>query len=568
MSNKLTRVLTVVVICCLPLLYLLINQEWLYAHPSSSDSIINQAFSFFYDVPEYKIGYYKASRVPWLALLFYLQKIVGPYLLTGFVIAGGWVITGLAYYFLLKNIRGHRVAILLLPWIVFFPNLVGINAGGGTYQNSGAVIYFILGLVAWTKEHEKSAGRYPILAGFLLASSIYTSIIYVHLLLLFPVLEIVRGRALSLKRYIHLFLGAIGATAFWGLVNYLHGRPFWFFQVMIDTFWTYMSAPEKQLAWWKPFSVDLFFDQSTGPYLCFHVSLLIISLIRVASVDRNRGFAQNILAWHFIFLSLLYGFWQAIGQTSLSPPDFIYPLQLPGFLMVADWLGKESEEKSFPHLKGILSATGLWFALYFTQTLRIQEITQGYGLLTIGYSLLMSGLLLRFIFPSPKWLKASALLFIGLTYSYLSVEPRHLNPYCKIRSEAHTALIDTIINIQQVEQNPRKVFVYGLEGLGSQDYHCLWTDMSKFIQNTWHIMGHSLGYKDSPLPRIEELNSESFEFIRERRGVLVLFPFRSEKFKEKFFARARDLGIEFDFVQSHSYTVVGQPVDYEIYRVR
>ena len=262
-----------------PLLYLYTNPEWTYAPLSSSDSYWNQAYSFFFNISHYKTTFYKASRVPWLVFLFYLQKLTGPYLLTPLINTMAWLLQGWLYFEIIKRIFDASIAIKLIPWIVFFPNLVGMASGGGTYQNIGATILFQFAILFWHIKPLQGSWKAEFVGGVLIGSAIHIQLTYIHLCFLFFIFDISRATPITWKRYLWVFLGLLFCTLFWGAVNFLHGRPFLFFIPMYEAYVTYVADTANQSIWWRPFSSLFFLERGNGPQLMFHFAFLVLAII-------------------------------------------------------------------------------------------------------------------------------------------------------------------------------------------------------------------------------------------------------------------------------------------------
>jgi hypothetical protein len=315
----------------------------------------------------------------------------------------------------------------------------------------------------------------------------------------------------------------------------------------------------------------MFFGFNSGPYLAFHVCLFFTAAVRLLLQFRQKSLRDLIVTINYVALFVLWVFWQAIGQTSLVPADFIHPLQLPAFLMLADWMKQSSDEIAFPGKSWIQTIFLLWFALFFSIPFRTTFNSNYIYIVPLSYCLLLAGLGFIFLRRSPMWVKSLSVIAIACTYSLLSYEPRHAFPKCHYRSEAHDAIIDIILDLQKIEKNPSSVFYYGSgEILVPRKNSCGRLGLApiyKIMETSRDIMGHNLSYK-FPAPKIEELTKNDFHDLVRRKGVLVLFPFDSQDFKNLFLRRAEELGIDLALIETNTVKVTEFRIKYEVYRAK
>lgn len=540
-----------VFICLLPLSYLFIgNIEWVYAPLYSTDSYMNHAYSYFYDYPEFKSLSYKSSRVPWISFLFYLQKVVGPYLLQPVVVVGGWITINYVFYLTIKKITNRTTAITLLPWIVFFPDIIGTNAGGGTYHANAASVLFLLALYFWTEEKELKHSKIynTVAASFLFATAMHIGIVHLNLFLLFPAIDIYKNKKISIKKYGILFLMFFGTTAIWGAVNYLHGRDFLFWKQMFKITSSFVAEPELQKSWWINISINMFYKIG---YLSFHFVLFIAALYKVIKdkfLIKNR---KNIFAYHYVFICLLWVSYHLMGHTALHPPDFVYPLQIPAFIFVATWIA-ENEIKKLSLYKLVISIVFLWLAIEYSEKIHLDGLVKYEYKNITGYILLIFALICAFI--ENKIVRNLQLVAIILTYSMFSVETRAFNRACRVRQESNDVMVSIVEKIKKIERNPDKVFVYGNEEYSVKStVSCslYWPTIPiyKIMHSTWSILGNPLNYKTAKAPKISDLKKNHFDGYLFRKGIIAVFPFDQENFLTEFIEKTKEFGFNFVVIE-------------------
>lgn len=570
------RVLAVVALLLTPLTHLLGDLEWIYPPSDWSDAYINLAYSHFYDVPGYKVDYYKAARVPWLIPLFQLQKLTGPELLTPVVVMGGWLALGAAYLWLLTNLVGRGRALVLLPWLLFFPHFVGPATGGGTYHSVAALLYLLVSLTLWVKREGDDEGRAG-WAGVFLASALHTNILYLNFLLLYPLLDFRRdGRAPRALPLAWLLLGFIGGTILWGAANAIHGQPLWFFLEMWRDTVGYLN-PAAQATYHVPLSSLFFLEYGRGTYLVGLSAAFLAALVRLASQRPAAGKGHEFLraealTLNYVFLFLLWILWHAVGQTALYPHDFAYPLQLPAIMMIAAWLPARTPERP-------------WWALATAGALALVSFYAGHQAQQLGLigvhgrnAVIIPTLLMGVLLPLVTWVRLPRpLLAVAAALLLLSFAPITLAPHaagqleCQLGRAHHQLILGLVAKLRGMVDHPYRVFVFTPENRvvplpAPCERHTL--RLEKFAHNTWLIMGDSLSRRNWPVPPVAELTAVDFEWIRKRDGLLVLFPADVPSFIPEFLAKAESLGVHFERLEAHAPLVGGVPVPYEIHRLK
>lgn len=545
-----------ILVSFLPLSFLLIgNNDWLYAPLYSTDSYIYHAYSYFYDWPQFKSYSYKASRVPWVSFLFYLQKVVGPYLLQPVVVMGGWISINLAYYFTIKKVFNTKTALVLLPWIVFFPDMIATNAGGGTYHANITSLLFVLALYFWTSKDLVETKRFKgtILSSFILSTAIHIGIVHINLMLLLPIIDIYKNKTIQIKKYGALAATFIITTIVWGIINYLHGRDFLFWNQILKTTTSFVVDPQLQQSWWKPINLELI---KQNGYLVFHLVLLAVALLKLLR-QKLKSVSQNIFTYHYLMICMLWVIYHLLGHTALHPPDFVYPLQIPAFLMLASWISQQ-KNMSFNVYTLVGITISLWIALVCSEKVLYQNWLRYDHKSYLGLACLIVGLSI-FLIKSKPAANIIRILIIILSYSVLNVESRYFNRECNLGKESNDVMVSITEKIQEYEKDPTRIFVFGDDTYqaksqnGCENYW-LSIPIHKIMHSAWSVVGNSLDYQTYPMPTITSLKKEDFTTLIKKDGLLVLFPFNRENYLEEFVSKANDLKIFFkvdgEFIES------------------
>lgn len=563
-----------------PLLFLLGSSEWLYSPIIFSDAYIDHTFSFFYDVGHFKTDYYKAARVPWVAPLFYLQKAVGPYLLSPLLTLLSAITLPSLYFLLLKNLFGLRKAFVILPWIIFFPALYGLAAGGILYNNTGAILYLLTALVLWSlPEQNWPAGKLKaarvLVCGALAMSAVYTNVIYIHLFILFPVIDLFRQREGWLKRYLLFTFGAVLVTFFWGWINSLHGRPFWFFITTLQASEELILNPANQEIWHKPLGRVLFLSRFESFHLIFYVSAYLSAIfVLIKESWLAKKVSRDIFAWTYLALFSLWIFWHAIGQTALTPPDFSYPLQVAGFLMLAHWL-REKELSKSDVIFFVMSSVFLFACLFYSNLSQTSLIAAGKNSALL-LTLMMSTLLISiFMLPKQGWGHLGYLIAIGFLFSITSYKQlsdespnARADLKCHYRQESYTAMMNIMVNLQNISSTPSSIVYIGSDEPVPIHDHCFYNrflSQQEFAKLASLMAGESLS-RFGRLREPEELTAAHFrKFKIHRNPKLVIFTFRTPGVSERILKKAAEFGYEFRFNAEYAEQVAGHRIPYEIY---
>lgn len=565
--HKLAKTCAIVIIMS-PLLFLLTGQEWLYTPLKSFDGYLDIGYSFFFDDGNFHVHTYKAARTPWLSIIFYLQKLTGPYLLTPVLTVTFLLTVTTLYFLLIKTIFSTRTALVTIPWIVFFPHLFGTIAGGIAYNNTGAICYFLIGLILWAKRSPDDRKFFlPFLAGFFIASAIFTNIIYLSLLLLIPIIDLQLKKVFRIRDYVAAIAAFLLSIPFWGVVNLLHNRNFIFFSNMLYFIEKNILHPSNQSVWWVSLSELFTLDAFSSAHLVFIAALFFTALVQLCT---KQNFSKT-LTGHYAGLVFFWGAWHYTGQPTLYPSDFTYPQQIPCILMIASWIpAVKLSKKDICYALG--SALFLWLCIYFSYPLKsFLGIVTGKSNL---YLIPIAALTFTFLFAGPKskYLQLGSIALIGLIFSATNYEPRSNAGFnCSVREQTYVSQIHMASNLIEISPKPSRFLFYlaSVENKKLPAQSCLYENylpLQELAKNLTFMIGYDFGEYEFAKSRSKEISKLTIADFSNFQGYLVLFPFNSESFSSEFLARARSLG--FNFQKTHSFVenVMGEQVPYEVYR--
>jgi hypothetical protein len=537
------------------------------------DSYADMAYSYFFNHSIVNPYFYKAARVPWVSLLYFIQMAVGPFILMPLMICVSWVLLGFLYFLLVRNLFGSFRALYILPWLVFFPHLVGSSSGGGLYNNCAAMSYFLIGLLIWIYRSdilEKKSDIFKcVVIGILVSSSVFTNIIYINLLLIFPLTDFLKKRKTPLSNYLGVLTGLLISTVFWGAVNSHYGRPFRFMKYMVGQTWTFVSSPESISPWWHPVQ-EVFTSGLYESYLLIMLtSLYLVALLRwIQKFAVTRVWRQDVLTAHYIFIFSLWIFWQWFGVTSLSPTDFLYPLELPAFLMVASWL--ETRELKKEDLMRVAAVTlMLWSFSLISLFIRKSFIVVEIGFLWL-YFLFIGSLIFIFFVNGERKLKYGYYILMAFLFALLSIDSHmQLKENCTYREDSYRSVNQVITSLAAIDEPKRFVFFADMTQQFDVTGRCLYRGTFRPAEVA-RVANVIIGSHIADLGKTAgELTDEDFynlSFLKDPK--LVLFQNENPEFASKVLSRISDHGFGLDKIFSSSVKILDHDIYYDVYQIK
>jgi len=257
-------VIAAALVSCAPLLLLLFNRDWFLTQEGYLDPFNYVGFFHQYTNPSFAPGAYKLGRLPWILIGFLVHKMFPP-------LAGAYALHGLFLWLTsMAMFAGVYLLVGRLALAAVVATLFGFytqahGAGGWDYHDTptGAFYLLTVAMLAWptvVAGHTLSL----VVIGAMTAVAVHTHLELVNFLpsLAFTYLVVVRvrtgqwlrPRAIA-TRLGWALLGAVLITLVLCVINWMVGREFLFFRVLVNMAATYLSnADEFQTPYWRPWS--------------------------------------------------------------------------------------------------------------------------------------------------------------------------------------------------------------------------------------------------------------------------------------------------------------------------
>jgi len=336
-----------VLVACAPLVLLVFNRDWFI----TSDGIDQWNYvGFFhqYANPQFAPGAYKLGRLPWILIGFLVNTVFPPmaatYALHGLFLC----LTTLAMFAALYLLLGRlALAAVIATLFGFYTQAHGV--GGWDYHDTptGAFYLLTVAMLAWPTV---VAGRTIalILMGAVTAVAVHTHLELVNFLpsLAFMYLTIVRvrtgawlrPRAIAVRLGWAL-LGAVLITLVLCVINWMVGREFLFFRVLVNMAAAYVSdADEYQARYWRPWSSGWVL---TARYLSLPAAVALagaVTLIRRRAATTAAEQIGRAMVSQYVFIVVVFIAWQTAGQTALDWNAEAYPVTPASFIGLAGLL--------------------------------------------------------------------------------------------------------------------------------------------------------------------------------------------------------------------------------------
>jgi hypothetical protein len=400
---------------------------------------------FYFQNPDFHTYYYKISRLPWILIQAAFRSIFSDQVANTLIVFVYLLIIAYVVFEILKGILGKGVALLISILFSLLPTNQGL--GGWNYHNTAAGPFFLICLWFLLKATEIQSRRSlaVFLAGACLTLCVHSNIVFVNLLPVVPVwvLAIYFARESSprflfsakilfkkcLSQSCFFIAGGILITALLSGISIASGRPFDFWKQQFLLASRFVTDNTNQLQWWKPLSSEWVLQ---SPWLIFPLAILLANLVWIAlavlqahigSGARivDSSFSKVLFSLQAIFTSILWVFWQVMGQTALDWSYFTYPLLFSSLLGILPFF------KWIPSVSGLSSKSVFWISLGFIMVIPIlvpdltrQIHLQHYQWLWVVATVVITGLLLLSSLTNGKTaIQASAIsfIFIVLTIS-------------------------------------------------------------------------------------------------------------------------------------------------------
>ena len=330
---------------CAPLVLLAFNRDWIFTSESNLDAWHYVGFFHEYLNPHYSPGAYKLARLPWILAGFVANRLLPPIpaaivLHAVFLcVASGAIFVGVYALF-----RRVALAAVIAVALGFYTHAHG--SGGWDYHNTAAGAFYLLAFMLLALP-AATLGRPVVLtlAGAAAALAVHSNITYVNLLPALALVYAVTVRTRHPERSIARTLGRAGAwgllgavlvTAVLGLINWMAGREFLFFSVLVNIAARYVADPSNQAAWYRGWSREWLLRSH---HLVLPAAVLVAAIAGVILGGRSTSQPADRLAralvLQFVIASAIWIGWQTEGQTALDWDYFAFPLIQSCFIALA-----------------------------------------------------------------------------------------------------------------------------------------------------------------------------------------------------------------------------------------
>lgn len=549
------------------MLFLLSNHEWMYPSPHNPDSFINHVYSYFYDIPDYRHFWYKSERTSWLVPLFYLRQLIGGINLAPFLALASWVSLGSLFYIFFKNLYGSKKSLFFLPWVMYFPHIVGNNSGGGTYHNYGTSIYFLLCLIFWERAFAKRKNIFFIFSGIFLCSTITSSVVHLNLLLLLPVLQYQLKEKFSFTHYLYLLIGVLFALILWGGFSFYFERGFLNFGRRFNILFRHINQYEEYQDWFLPLKSFFFLKKRYATYLSFLVIGLVVNLIYLKNkIKEKKPFGSYSINAYAVFIICLWVFWHIQGTNTLYPPDFVYPLQVPLLWSIANILPEPRDRyvRSIALVTLGLLITSALFFFPFNHTLKIPDPIYVGIFTTIG---IVGTLILVSRKPYRNLTRACAIVAVVLCFDAFNDKVMYLNKNpCLYHKESHDLIFKVVDTALRYRKNPKQIFFYFDEGetLKVTNPRCsLYPKLPLGI-----IAGHIKMILDDThddLKLVDRINKADLYYLKKKKSIFLILGEKTDFLARELQESAKRNHLKLQTLIYDEIYLLEEPVRYALY---
>jgi hypothetical protein len=329
-----------------PIAMSLINDSWLYTEIAWLDPWYNIAYFLHYSDPNFLNWYYKIARLPWIIPGYLAYSVFTPVVANYILHMGALILSALALYSGLRRLFGVDVAFLTAALLTVYVPFHG--SGGWDYQTTPSGAYYLLTFAILTHAALAREKRSWLLflSGVTYGATVHANVIFINMapiLALHFLTTLIARRSekpswREIVRYVLLAaLGILAVTVVLGLINLAVGRDFIFFKVLFNFVVSYVADTSHEKSWWIPWSDLWFVTPKAFSYLAipFCIGLLGLGVLAVAASMRFRFDAVALsLVAQYVFVALMWVFWQSVGHTALTPSYFAYPLIPPMFCAI------------------------------------------------------------------------------------------------------------------------------------------------------------------------------------------------------------------------------------------
>jgi hypothetical protein len=444
-----------------PIILSLINDSWLYTEIGTLDPWYNVAYFLHYNDPNFLNWYYKIARLPWIIPGYVAYSVFTPVVANYILHVGALVLSALALYSGIRRLFGVDVAFLTAALLTVYVPFHG--SGGWDYQTTPSGAYYLLtfAILTHTALTRERRGRLLFLSGVTYGATLHANVIFINMapILALHFLTTLIARTSDwpswreILRYVLLAaLGILVVTVLLGLINLAVGRDFIFFKVLFNIVVSYVADTSHEKSWWVPWSDLWFLSPIALSYLSIPFCVLLAGIgVLAAAVNRRFRFdavALSLVA-QYVFVAMMWVFWQSMGHVALIPSYFAYPLIPPMFCAIggmAAMLVKRCSRSSGGTTIYVLVAVAVAAPLAIGPFANMLAPRPVLSFILISVPTLAAVLILIFVRNRPIWMAGVAILFgianyAGAVENDGSQQGYAYSDVCRYRHQYFEALI-------------------------------------------------------------------------------------------------------------------------------
>jgi hypothetical protein len=335
-------------LAAIPIALSICNDNWLYTHIGYLDPWYNVGYFMHYTDPTYLNWYYKIARLSWLIPGYLIYRIFTPPVANYILHMGPLIVSAFMLFAALRRIISTEIAFLTAAMLVGYVNYHG--SGGWDYQTTPSGVYYLIAFYFLTEAALNPGRRNSCLfaAGLAYGACGHANVLFVNMA---PILGMhflavawsLRQEKFNLAGIARcagiVALGVLAITIALGSINALIGRDFLFFKVLFSIVTDYVSDPHKAMGqWWMSWSAMWASRDLLASYLAPLSGVLFAScavLVYCFATSSRPDWLAVSMIGAFIFVCILWSFWQSLGHAALEPDYMAYPLIPVAFVAVA-----------------------------------------------------------------------------------------------------------------------------------------------------------------------------------------------------------------------------------------
>jgi hypothetical protein len=357
-----------------------------------------------------------------------------------------------------------------------------------------------------------------------------------------------------------------------GVINWMVGREFLFFRVLVNMAATYLTkADEYQAPYWRPWSSGWVF---TARYLSLPAAVAMVGAVTLIWRRAATSAAEQIgraLVLQYVFIAVVFIAWQTAGQTALDWNAEAYPVTPASFvgmagLLVAGW--PEACERrwlaatigtivlSVIYLSGVLG-----FVVDAIRTPAIPFIWIA-GLIAFAAALLV-------YLSRPRL--ATTIAFVALFGLGNSVLARGPDRYyasdpCKIQPAVYTAIVDAALWLGALDPTFTHVRTWYDEHEEIEPRTGCTVGMARVAGSVTQMAFVPYVTTPFPMPGIDQVPDNAVRQLASNDSLFAVISGRPELL-ERWRRRLEGLGLSYQEVARHRVPLLGSGFDVHAWRI-